>query len=48
MILNSKWGVFYDPGKEERSRTFYNLLVLETSDDFWDRVRRLGSEIWKR
>ena len=31
-------------GKERRKKTFHKWRVIGMNDDFWDRVRRLGSE----
>ena len=40
-------GKLQDSGKQEEGKTFEKLHVLGINDDFWDRVRGLGSETWK-
>ena len=34
-------------GKQEEGKTFHKLHVLGMNDNFWDRVREVGSETWK-
>ena len=43
-MLDLKSDTFYDSGKEDDGKTFYVLQVLEMNEDFWDKVRGLGSE----
>ena len=33
--------------KQEGGKTFHKLHVLGINDDLWDKIRGLGSEIWK-
>ena len=33
--------------EQEEGKTSNKLHVLGMNDDFWDRIRRLGSETWK-
>ena len=42
-----KMASLQDSGREEEGKTFHNSFVLGKSDDLWDRVRGLGSLIWK-
>ena len=47
LILDLKDGKLLDSGKQE-GKTFHKLHVLGMNDDFWDRVRGLGSQTWIR
>ena len=47
LILDLRGGKLQDSGKQEEGKRFHKLHVLGMNDDLWDRVRGLGSEIWK-
>ena len=47
LFSDLKDGRLCDSGKQEEGKKFHKLHVLGINDDLWDRVRGLGSEIWK-
>ena len=47
LTLDLKESKLQDSGKEEEGKMSNELHVLGINDDFWDKVRGLGSETWK-
>ena len=47
LILYLKDGQLQHSRKEDGGKMFHKLHVIGMNDDLWDKVCRLGSEIWK-